>query len=104
MVRELASVPDRTDSRKAHFERISETIEILWRFGEDGTVLGLDASPRTRHGSTKGRRSAVFVSYSRKREAASSRAGLPSQFLDYVADGQPVERGEPVEGQRLQPR
>jgi hypothetical protein len=25
--------------------------------------------------------------------------GLPAQFLDYVADGEPVERGEPVKGQ-----
>ena len=29
--------------------------------------------------------------------------GLPSQFLDYVADGRPVERGEPEQGQLIQP-
>ncbi len=27
--------------------------------------------------------------------------GLPAQFLDYEADGQPVARGEPVKGQRI---
>jgi hypothetical protein len=27
--------------------------------------------------------------------------GLPAQFLDYVADGQVVERGEPVQGQTV---
>jgi murein DD-endopeptidase MepM/ murein hydrolase activator NlpD len=27
--------------------------------------------------------------------------GLPSQFLDYVADGEPVARGEPVRGQSI---
>lgn len=31
-------------------------------------------------------------------------AGLPAQFLDYLADGAPVERGEPVKGQRIQRR
>ena len=31
-------------------------------------------------------------------------AGLPAQFSDYLADGQPVARGEPVKGQRVQPR
>lgn len=30
--------------------------------------------------------------------------GLPAQFLDYLADGRPVERGEPVRGQTIQPR
>lgn len=30
-------------------------------------------------------------------------AGLPAQFRDYVADGEPVERGEPVQGQRIRP-
>lgn len=29
--------------------------------------------------------------------------GLPSQFLNYVADGEPVERGEPVKGQVIRP-
>lgn len=29
--------------------------------------------------------------------------GLPAQFNDYLANGQPVERGEPVKGQRIQP-
>ena len=28
-------------------------------------------------------------------------AGLPAQFQDYLADGQPVARGEPVKGQRI---
>ena len=28
-------------------------------------------------------------------------SGLPAQFLDYVADGQPVNRGEPVRGQKV---
>jgi hypothetical protein len=27
--------------------------------------------------------------------------GLPAQFVDYLADGEPVARGEPVRGQRL---
>ena len=27
--------------------------------------------------------------------------GMPAQFLGYVADGQPVERGEPVKGQTI---
>ncbi len=27
--------------------------------------------------------------------------GLPAQFQNYIADGQPVERGEPVKGQRV---
>ena len=30
-------------------------------------------------------------------------AGLPAQFSHYVADDQPVERGEPVRGQRIRP-
>lgn len=30
--------------------------------------------------------------------------GLPAQFTGYVADGQPVERGEPVRGQTIRPR
>ena len=29
--------------------------------------------------------------------------GLPAQFLDYVADGEAVERGEPVKGQVVRP-
>jgi hypothetical protein len=29
--------------------------------------------------------------------------GLPAQFRGYVADGEPVERGEPVPGQRIRP-
>jgi murein DD-endopeptidase MepM/ murein hydrolase activator NlpD len=29
--------------------------------------------------------------------------GLPAQFVDYSADGQPVDRGEPTRGQRIQP-
>jgi hypothetical protein len=31
-------------------------------------------------------------------------AGLPAQFLGYEADGQPVDRGEPVKGQRIRPQ
>lgn len=31
-------------------------------------------------------------------------AGLPATFRDYLADGEPVDRGEPVQGQRIQPR
>lgn len=31
-------------------------------------------------------------------------AGLPAQFNDYLADGEPVERGEPVQGQRIRAR
>ena len=27
--------------------------------------------------------------------------GMPAQFLDYFADGNPVERGEPVKGQTI---
>ena len=27
--------------------------------------------------------------------------GLPAQFIDYVADGKPVTRGEPVKGQKV---
>lgn len=30
--------------------------------------------------------------------------GLPAQFLNYVANGEAVERGEPVQGQRIRPR
>jgi murein DD-endopeptidase MepM/ murein hydrolase activator NlpD len=30
--------------------------------------------------------------------------GLPAQFQAYVADGQPVERGEPLRGQTIRPR
>jgi len=30
--------------------------------------------------------------------------GLPAQFTGYVADGLPVERGEPVRGQTIRPR
>ena len=30
--------------------------------------------------------------------------GLPSYFLNYEADGEAVERGEPFKGQRIQPR
>jgi hypothetical protein len=30
--------------------------------------------------------------------------GLPAQFAGYVADGRPVERGEPVRGQTIRPR
>jgi murein DD-endopeptidase MepM/ murein hydrolase activator NlpD len=30
-------------------------------------------------------------------------AGMPAMFLDYVADGEPVARGEPVQGQRIRP-
>ena len=30
-------------------------------------------------------------------------AGLPAQFQGYLADGKPVERGEPVKGQRVAP-
>lgn len=30
--------------------------------------------------------------------------GLPAPFVDYVADGQPVERGEPTKGQHVSPR
>jgi murein DD-endopeptidase MepM/ murein hydrolase activator NlpD len=30
-------------------------------------------------------------------------AGLPAQFTDYLADGQPVARGEPVRGQAIRP-
>jgi murein DD-endopeptidase MepM/ murein hydrolase activator NlpD len=30
-------------------------------------------------------------------------AALPAQFSDYVADGQPVARGEPVKGQQIRP-
>lgn len=29
--------------------------------------------------------------------------GMPAPFLGYVADGLPVERGEPVQGQRIRP-
>jgi hypothetical protein len=29
--------------------------------------------------------------------------GLPTQFLDYLADDEPVARGEPVQGQRIRP-
>ncbi|HEY0037040.1 MAG TPA: M23 family metallopeptidase, partial [Longimicrobium sp.] len=32
-----------------------------------------------------------------------SSAGLPAQFTDYLADGQPVDRGEPVQGQAIRP-
>lgn len=31
-------------------------------------------------------------------------AGLPAQFTDYLADGQPVPRGEPTRGQTIRPR
>ena len=30
--------------------------------------------------------------------------GMPAQFLDYEADGEVVERGEPVQGQTVSPR
>lgn len=30
--------------------------------------------------------------------------GLPAQFRDYVADGRPVERGEPIRGQIVRPQ
>lgn len=30
-------------------------------------------------------------------------SGLPVQFLDYLADGELVSRGEPIQGQRIQP-
>ncbi|MDH3626345.1 MAG: peptidoglycan DD-metalloendopeptidase family protein [Acidobacteriota bacterium] len=30
--------------------------------------------------------------------------GLPSQFLNYTADGEKIERGEPTRGQKIQPR
>ena len=30
--------------------------------------------------------------------------GLPAQFRSYLADGKPVERGEPVKGQVIRPR
>lgn len=30
--------------------------------------------------------------------------GLPAQFIDYVADGQPTSRGEPEQGQTIRPR
>jgi hypothetical protein len=30
-------------------------------------------------------------------------AGLPAQFTGYLADGQPVDRGEPVRGQAIRP-
>ena len=30
-------------------------------------------------------------------------AALPAQFVDYLADGQPVARGEPVKGQTIKP-
>lgn len=30
-------------------------------------------------------------------------AGLPAQFVNYVADGAPVARGEPTKGQRIRP-
>jgi murein DD-endopeptidase MepM/ murein hydrolase activator NlpD len=30
-------------------------------------------------------------------------AGLPAQFSNYLADGQPVARGEPTKGQRIRP-
>lgn len=29
--------------------------------------------------------------------------GLPAQFHDYLADGEPVDRGEPIQGQRIMP-
>lgn len=29
--------------------------------------------------------------------------GLPAQFLDYLADGEPVVRGEPTQGQKVSP-
>ena len=32
-----------------------------------------------------------------------SSAGLPAQFVNYVADGAPVARGEPAKGQRIRP-
>lgn len=31
-------------------------------------------------------------------------AGLPAQFIDYLANGQPVDRGEPIRGQTIAPR
>lgn len=31
-------------------------------------------------------------------------AGLPAQFNDYLADGEPIARGEPVQGQTISPR
>src|SRR5690606_44481 len=31
-------------------------------------------------------------------------AGLPAYFHDYIADGEPVARGEPVQGQSVAPR
>jgi murein DD-endopeptidase MepM/ murein hydrolase activator NlpD len=31
-------------------------------------------------------------------------SGLPAQFVDYIADGQAVERGEPTRGQRIRPK
>lgn len=34
----------------------------------------------------------------------SSGEGLPAQFLNYMANGQQVPRGEPVRGQRIQPQ
>ena len=33
----------------------------------------------------------------------SAAAALPAQFQDYLADGQPVARGEPTKGQRVRP-
>lgn len=30
--------------------------------------------------------------------------GLPAQFLNYVADGKAVERGEPRKGQQVRPK
>jgi hypothetical protein len=30
--------------------------------------------------------------------------GLPTLFLDYVADGKDMARGEPVKGQTIRPR
>jgi murein DD-endopeptidase MepM/ murein hydrolase activator NlpD len=66
---------------------------------------------RVRRGDVVGRAgnsgnsNGVHLHYNLQDRAEPNRGkGLPAQFQSYIADGEPVDRGEPVQGQRIRPR
>ena len=79
----------------AHFQQGSVQVEVGQRV-ESGDWLGLAGN--------SGNTSEPHLHYHLQNTPTFNRGeGLPSQFLDYTADGASVERGEPHKGQRIRP-
>ncbi len=80
-------------SMMAHFKRGSLRVDVGQRVSE-GETLGLCGN--------SGNSNEPHLHYNLQSGAQPLEAdGLPAAFLDYVADGRPVVRGEPLRGQRI---